>query len=221
LCTFCLDSHPGHKTINVFKYADKLRTELLENLKPLENPFFLIENELSQKRQTTLDEFNEIKKKLDLLEDQWNKLKEKKEKIEFTKISLKEEIMGLGIMELIEKENLQSFKQRMKNNILQVYPEAYPKKLTWSLLPQNKQQDPQGSTFAVNEPCSFEEIANLWAKAFGFNRAVSWEGEIEKNLGNQHLYYLPTKKSSIKEAVWYISWCTSALYPVVRNITVT
>jgi len=122
-------------------------------------------------------------------------------------------------MEIIQKDSFQARKQRIKNTILQVFPEAYPKKLTWSLIPHNR-QDPQGTTFAVNEPCSFEEIANIWARALGFSRAVSWEGEIEKNQANQQLYYLPLKKSSIKEAVWYVSWCTSALYPVVRNIIV-
>jgi len=132
--------------------------------------------------------------------------------------------MGLGIMELIGKEKLQNIKQRIKNTILEQQvlssseESSIPMKLTWALLPQNK-KDPSGTAFGVNESgCSIEEVANIWAKAFGFNRAVSCEGETVSKPQTQQIYYLPKKMSSIKEAQ-YSFWVTNQKYPLVRNIT--
>jgi len=165
-----------------------------------------------KKKQTVENELKELNKKLQIINEDLLTLNEKKERIENTKNNLKEEIMGLGIMELIEKEKIQSMKQKIKDNT-----EAFViKTITWSLITDNR-QEPLGSAFGINQPCSPEEVANIWARAFGFNRVVSWESEMNKQ-ANQPLYYLPRKNSSLKEAIWYTSWNTSATYPVVRNI---
>jgi len=137
LCSMCvIDDHKLHNAMSVFKYTDGLREELKFCVAPLQNnePLEKIEREVKQDTQNNEKELESLKDKIRIVEElirqnhvDIRKVNERQEKVKTSHIVFLKLIEDMGVMDLMDKENIEGMKRKIMEVIEQVYPEAVPR----------------------------------------------------------------------------------------------
>jgi len=132
MCHVCvIDDHKQHNTMSVFKYAEKIREEFRELIKPLENtePLQQIEREIRQMNDKNAKEILKLEKMIqDLKQDICKNEKEikesleKQEEVNSSRIVLLKLIEDLNVVELVEGKINDSVKSRIQNVVDELQP---------------------------------------------------------------------------------------------------
>jgi len=142
LCSLCVfENHQGHQSTTVYVYADEIRNELKNDLKPFENPQSLDQQEnIRKSKENNMMELAKLKIQIRQLEETikiknltLNQISENNEKVKMTHLILLNSIEEMGIMSLIDQQQLTLFKDKIQQLLNQKEFLVYPGTgaLTW------------------------------------------------------------------------------------------